>query len=78
MPLSDISDEDLIRRAIKASRARDGSTVPRWAAVADAFALGSTYSVELCQRFDVDPNEVVPGRVCEACADRSDDEDRDA
>jgi hypothetical protein len=58
----DYSDEELLRRAVKSARRRDhqkGFKHPRWSAVADAFALGSTYSMQLCARFDLDPHEMV-------------------
>jgi hypothetical protein len=58
----DIPDEELLRRAVKGSRSgryRKGLEHPRWAAVRDSFALGSTYARQLCRRFDLDPNEMV-------------------
>lgn len=54
----DIPDEDLIRRAVWNARPRKGR-VPRWSAIADAFGLGSTYSMQLCRRFDVDPDQLI-------------------
>ncbi len=57
----DISDEELLRRAVRGARPRFKGS-PRWAAVMDTFALGSTYAQQLCRRFSVDPDETVPAR----------------
>jgi hypothetical protein len=38
--------------------ARPKRGVPKWSAVADTFALGSTYSILLCRRFGIDPEKV--------------------
>jgi len=60
--VADIADEDLLRRAVANARARDlrkGAPHTRWAAVADVFALGSTYSAQLCGRFGFNPDEMV-------------------
>lgn len=60
--VDDIKDEDLLRRAVRSCRARDrrkGEKHPRWTAVVDTFALGSTYAHQLCRRFDLDPDEQV-------------------
>lgn len=57
--VSDISDEELVRRAVRNAWPKDRVRVPRWSAVGEVFALGSTYSTQLCRRFDVDPNKLV-------------------
>lgn len=54
-----IMDDELLRRAVKTARARARGYSPRWAAVMDAFMLGSTYAHALCRRFDFDPDEMV-------------------
>lgn len=62
MGVSDISDHDLLRRAVKFARkraARKGEKHARWVAVMDAFSLGSNYASELCLRFGLDPDEEV-------------------
>jgi hypothetical protein len=62
MSVTDIPDETLLGRAVVSARkrsARKGEKHPRWAAVMDAFQLGSTYAGELCRRFGLDPNEEV-------------------
>lgn len=56
--VADIPDEKLLERAVKGARPRKGR-VPRWSAVSDAFALGSTYSIQLCHRFGVDPDQQI-------------------
>jgi len=58
----DITDDDLLRRAVRAARVMRGDrryAHPRWVAVMALFALGSGYSQELCRRFGLDPDELV-------------------
>lgn len=58
--VSEIADEDLIRRAVRSFKTvKRGYGRPRWAAVSELFGLGSTYSQQLCRRFDLDPDEGV-------------------
>jgi len=57
MPVSDITDEDLLRRAMQNMHPRRKS--PRWVAAMERFGLGSTYAHELCARFDLDPDEEI-------------------
>ncbi|WP_342711543.1 hypothetical protein AAFG13_06780 [Bradyrhizobium sp. B124] len=62
MSVASIPDSELLRRAVIQSRARDcrkGQQHARWEAVMDNFLLGSSYAVELCRRFDLDPDELV-------------------
>lgn len=62
MSVNSIPDDVLLRRAVHNARSRDyrkGHKHPRWVGVASIFSLGSTYSMELCQRFDLDPDEPV-------------------
>jgi len=61
MSVESIPDKELLRRAVKGARARRrmGEAHYRWVAVMEAFALGSTYAMQLCRRFDLDPDEVV-------------------
>lgn len=51
----DISDHDLLKRALKNTRSKVGK--PRWAAVMGVFGLGRGYSQQLCRRFGLDPYE---------------------
>lgn len=62
MPLEDIEDDTLLRRAVRNCRDRHsnkGVKHQRWVAVMDTFQLGSTYAHEMCRRFDLDPDELV-------------------
>jgi len=58
LPRFDLTDADLIRRAVQ-SAGRDGPRVPRWAAVRRVFSLGSTSATHLCLAVGVDPEEMV-------------------
>lgn len=55
------SDEELLKRAVTSARqtSRKHGKLPRWCAIMDRFALGSTYSKNLCWRFDLDPEELI-------------------
>ena len=56
----DIADEELLKRAVKGARAhKKRGWHERWTAISDVFGLGSTYSMQLCRRFDLDPHEKV-------------------
>lgn len=60
--VDDIDDVTLLKRAVTNARARDrrkGEGHPRWVAVMDVFALGSTYAHELCRRYGLNPDEMV-------------------
>jgi hypothetical protein len=60
MSVNTIPDTELIRRAIASRRSRyRGVRVPLWHVVGETFALGSTYSAELCKRHDFNPDEYV-------------------
>lgn len=60
MPVSDIPDHELLKRAVTNARPiRAAGKQPRWVAIMDTFGLGSSYSSELCQRFGLDPDEKV-------------------
>lgn len=56
-----ISDEELLRRAVRSARQKKYGHVkhPRWVGVMDSFSLGSTYARNLCRRFGFDPDEMV-------------------
>jgi hypothetical protein len=58
--VNDISDAELLERAVRAARPSRKS--PRWTAVSDTFCLGSTYSMQLCRRFGLDPDETIGRR----------------
>lgn len=60
--VNSIPDADLLGRAVRNARdrqSRKGVRHPRWVAVMDSFALGSTYAQQLCRRFGLDPDEAV-------------------
>jgi hypothetical protein len=56
----DIPDNALIYRALcECRRGRKRKRVPLWSVVSRIFALGSTFSADLCRRFGFDPDEQV-------------------
>lgn len=60
--VDDISDAVLLGRAVRMCRPRGAGYWLRWTAVADQFALGSTYAAQLCRRYGVDPHESINAR----------------
>lgn len=52
---------EMVRRAVTNARPRRFGTAPRWAAVRDTLAYGSTTSTLLCLHFGLDPDEEVEG-----------------
>lgn len=63
MSVDDIPDAELLRRGVReCRRGRGRATIPLWSKVKDRFALGSGYSMQLCRRFDLDPDEMVKER----------------
>jgi len=67
--VNEIPDAKLIERAVRNSRPRNPGKSPRWHAVSVVFALGSTFAMELCRKYGVDPHEQIEGPVCETCAE---------
>lgn len=61
--VNSIPDAELIRRVISAQRKLPRTSrarlMPLWSKVGDRFCLGSTYAMQLCQRFGFDPDEQV-------------------
>lgn len=59
--VNDIADSDLVGRAVRncGRLGRGRQKVPLWSVISDMFALGSTYSCQLCRRFGRDPDEMV-------------------
>lgn len=49
----------LIEHAVRNARLHDVRKAPRWVAVMDAFAVGSTSGHDLCRHFGLDPDEEV-------------------
>ena len=72
-PIKGYAVDELMRRAIRNARARDGKEVPRWAAVRDSFSVGSTTATAICQAYEFDPNETVPGFTCPNCIENCDE-----
>lgn len=61
--VNDIKDEELLGRSVReCRRGRGRAKVILWSKVSDRFALGSTYSMQLCRRFGLDPDEMVKDR----------------
>lgn len=56
-----IPDSELLLRAVLSARrtGRKGYKHARWTAVAERFGLGSTFSMQLCRRYGLDPEEMV-------------------
>lgn len=67
MPIREITDEQLVKRAMMNARPRKFCKWPRFGAVMDIFALGSNYAVELCKSHELDPYELLSGPCCEVC-----------
>lgn len=57
--IDDIQDEVLLRRAVTSARDSVRGKHPRWTGVMARFQLGSTYAMQLCRRYDLDPDEMV-------------------
>lgn len=60
--VADYPDDFLLSRAVRGCRdhtASSGHRHPRWVAVSITFGVGSTYAMQLCRRFDLDPTEKV-------------------
>jgi len=63
----DYSMESMVERAVRNARPHKCGPSPRWVAVMDTFALGSTFAYELCRIHGLDPEEEVIGPRCLAC-----------
>ncbi|WP_241149530.1 hypothetical protein [Pseudomonas viridiflava] len=55
----EFTEDDLLRRAVRAVGGSRRNTRPRWALVRDAFGCGSGVATALCRRFGFDPEEVL-------------------
>jgi hypothetical protein len=56
-----LTAENLVERAVRNARNSYFHDVPRWVAVRDAFGVGSTVARELCGKFNLNPDEMLPG-----------------
>lgn len=53
--------QDLVERAVRnAKPRRAGVLVQRWIAVKEVFAVGRTRAEDLCHRYGLDPEEMIP------------------
>ena len=50
--------EELLRRAVRNARPRDGKRV-RWGCVGGLFSLGSNSAIALCKKYDINPHEMI-------------------
>lgn len=64
----DTLDGSLVKWAVRNARPHRPGKWPRWGAVKECFAVGSTTAIALCHRFELDPNEQLDGPECEHCA----------
>ncbi|WP_346394610.1 hypothetical protein [Pseudomonas syringae] len=55
----EFTEDDLLRRAVRAVGGSRRNTMPRWALVRDAFGCGSGVGTALCRRFGYDPEEIL-------------------
>lgn len=67
MPIREITDEQLVKRAMMNARPHSNGEAQRWVAVMDTFGLGSTYAWELCQAHNLNPEDKVSGGHCDSC-----------
>lgn len=74
MPIREITDEQLVKRAMMNARPRKLGDSPRWVAVMDTFALGSGYAWEICKIHGLEPEEIVSGPCCETCDSITEDD----
>lgn len=63
----DYSDENMVRRVVLYCRNEDDAPLPRWAVVMRIFGTGSTTAADLCRRFGLNPDEMMPGKPCDVC-----------
>ncbi|MBC8877874.1 hypothetical protein IAE17_02675 [Pseudomonas cerasi] len=55
----EFTEDDLLRRVVRAVGGSRRNTMPRWALVRDAFGRGSGVGTALCRRFGYDPEEIL-------------------
>jgi len=53
----DISNADLVERAVRNATPHSLGPSPRWAAMMAVFAVGSTVAHEICEKYGLDPDE---------------------
>ena len=65
--VADIHDTSLVERAVRNAKPDGLGDAERWVAVRDSFGLGSTYAMQLCGRFNLNPHDQVRGVHCSEC-----------
>jgi hypothetical protein len=56
---AELSDVELLRRAVTYSRPCGFGVIEKWRAVGSLFGLDAAVAQRLCKRFGIDPNELV-------------------
>ncbi|MBO0758568.1 MAG: hypothetical protein J2P54_22185 [Bradyrhizobiaceae bacterium] len=56
---AELSDVELLRRAVTYTRPCGFEVIEKWRAVATLFGVDSAVAQSLCKRFRVDPDELV-------------------
>lgn len=62
-----LSVDKLLWGALHNAKPRECGEAPRWVAVRDTFAVGSTSAHDLCRENGLDPEELVCGPRCLSC-----------
>lgn len=57
----------VIGTAVRNAKPHTTADSPRWAAVMDTFAVGSTRAKEMCRSHGLDPDMIVAGIYCKSC-----------
>jgi hypothetical protein len=62
--VNDVPDNELLGRVLRylATRGRGRIKCPLWSVVSEHFALGSGYSIQLCRKYGLNPDEIVKRR----------------
>ncbi len=55
---------NLTGRAVRNAMSHTAGASPRWTAIADTFAVGSTSAMKICEAYGLDPHECVRGVNC--------------
>ena len=58
---------NLTERAVRNAISHTAGPSPRWVAVGDTFAVGSTVAIEICRVYGFDPDESIRGVTCISC-----------
>lgn len=67
MSLHELSDAELVARAVRNARPHGPGEFCRWVVMMETFGLGATYSVDLCRQYGLNPEDKLNGRRCEGC-----------